>query len=123
MRQEGPDFHVRNLTVVGGYFGVIGAFPDQLAVELGTDAQQTRILLPTLELNGGRTAADLVVDRGARTSIELPGNRTQAVDGWTSTHRAVTTVPVPASGVNEGWEEVSGAWQKVAVFPATGAAS
>ncbi|SDD64663.1 hypothetical protein [Auraticoccus monumenti] len=118
LREEGPDFHVRNLTVVGGYFGVVTKYPEQLAVELGTDARSTRLIHPTLELNNGRVPTDLVVDRGYRSSIELPGDRTEDHRGFTSHHRAVAQVPAPESGVNEGWEEVAeGRWEKVAVFP------
>jgi hypothetical protein len=115
----GPDFHVRNLTVVGGYFGVIrGQFPEQKAIKLGADSRSTRFITPTLELAPGVDETDLIDDRGYRSSFDLPGYRGMSPAGYTTQNRFAGTVPTPEAGsVNEGWEKAGDGWRKVAVFP------
>jgi hypothetical protein len=117
---KGSDYYVRNLTVVGGYFGVIrGQFPDQKAMVLGSDARSTRFINPTIELGSGvDDEASLVVDGGYRSSFDLPGYTSMAAQGFTTQNRFADAIPTPAAGqVNEGWEKNGSAWQKVAVFP------
>jgi hypothetical protein len=116
----GSDFYVRNLTVVGGYFGVIRSqFPTAKAIVLGPDARSTRFITPTIELGSGvDDEASLIVDNGYRSSFDLPGYTSMAAAGYTTQNRFAGSVPTPAAGsVNEGWEQNGSGWRKVAVFP------
>ncbi|RFA07798.1 hypothetical protein B7R54_00170 [Subtercola boreus] len=117
---RGSDYYVRNLTVVGGYFGVIRSqFPNQKAMVLGSDARSTRFITPTIELGAGvDDEYALVTDGGYRSSFDLPGTTSVAAQGYTTQNRFADAVPTPAAGaVNEGWEKNGATWRKVAVFP------
>ncbi|MDF2444476.1 MAG: hypothetical protein JWR01_2679 [Subtercola sp.] len=117
---RGADFFVRNMTVVGGYFGVIRSqFPSQKAMVLGSDARSTRFITPTIELGAGvDDEYALVTDGGYRSSFDLPGTTSVAAQGYTTQNRFADAIPTPAAGqVNEGWEKSGAAWRKVAVFP------
>ncbi|KQM60943.1 hypothetical protein [Agreia sp. Leaf210] len=118
---ENSDNYVRNLTVVGGYFGVISKFGDQKAMVLGPNSRNTRFVNPTIELGGGeaaRTEESLISDGGYRTSFDLPGYTSMTPQGYTTQNRFADSIPTPAADqVNEGWEKNGSTWQKVAVFP------
>ncbi|MFG6475436.1 hypothetical protein ACFXP7_03515 [Microbacterium sp. P06] len=119
MTEQGPDFYVKNLTVVGGFFGLSAdRFPNQKAIMLGSDSRGSRFVHPTIERWGNtRDEAEFIVDNGYRSSFELPGAVTEAPAGFTTVSRAPASIPVPAAGsVNEGWERSGDVWQKVAVF-------
>ncbi|PPH50674.1 hypothetical protein [Rathayibacter sp. AY1E1] len=116
----GADFEVRNLTVLGGFYGLsLGRFPQQKAIVLGSDSSQTRLVNPFIERGAaGVDEGSLIVDDGRLTSFELGRGRVERAAGYTTVARAPETIPTPPAGqVNEGWERSGDTWRKVAVFP------
>ena len=120
LRNGGADFEVRNLTVLGGFYGLsLGRFPTQKAIVLGQDSSSTRLINPFIERGAeGIDESALIVDDGRLTSFELGRTRTERAAGYTTVARAPETIPTPPAGqVNEGWERSGDTWRKVAVFP------
>lgn len=116
----GADFEVRNLTVLGGFYGLsLGRFPEQKAIALGNDSLSTRLINPFIERGAqGLDESALIVDDGRLTSFELGRTRAERAAGYTTVARAPESIPTPAAGqVNEGWERSGETWRKVAVFP------
>jgi hypothetical protein len=120
MLNGGADFEVRNLTVLGGFYGLsLSRFPDQKAIVLGNDSRSTRLINPFIERGAqGLDESALIVDGGRLTSFDLGRTRVERAAGYTTVARAPQTIPTPAAGeINEGWERSGDTWQKVAVFP------
>ena len=120
LRGAGPTSEERNLTVLGGFFGLsLDRFPRQRAVVLGADSLQTRLVNPFIERGEDQVDESALIEDGGRlTSFELGSTRVERPAGYTTVARAPRSIPTPAAGqVNEGWELVDDAWRKVAVFP------